>query len=277
MNKKNIETVLKILRINEEFILEFENLIAKIKKHKRNCNIAKSVGVGVAAVGTGLSIAGIAVATIATGGVALLVAAPILGWGGMGIGVAGGLTSGGTEIADTVVSSKVQKKIEGLRQRLKIELDKAPDLVGNILRLKEAESSMSGRLINTGVTMVNNAKTAWTVMNDIGMAARLTSNGGSLLATVGQNASVGKIVCTFVTKSPLVRITVVSLIVTGVELGFLYKSWKKPHELEKVVQDLIQKIRDINHTLRWFIDNHSSNDDLPDLSQLELTFETKQY
>lgn len=86
---------------------------------------------------------------------------------------------------------------------------------------------MSQKLINTGVTTVKTVKTAWTVMTDIGKAASVSSNGVALLATVGRKASIGKIVCTCVTKTPLVRITVVSLIATGIELGFLYKSWKE--------------------------------------------------
>ena len=274
---ENIQIAVDLLRINKQFISEFQNIIQKVQKLKRDCNIAKSVGTGTAVLGTGVTIAGIIVATVATGGIALAVVAPVLGWVGFGVSMAGSTTTVGTQIADSVISSGMRKNIEALQQQLRSKLDSAPSFPSNIIRLQEAESSIPGVLANGAIAIVKNVNQGLVAMGHLKKAVDYSCKGGFLVSTCTRSAPMGKIVCTCVTKNPLLRASVVSLIATGVELYFLYKSWKEPHALEKVVQDLITKIENFNAYLEHFIHSHGSKSDLPDLSRQDYEFQIKHY
>ena len=271
----NLSTAENILYINQEFIKMFQVLLKDTRKHRRDCNIAKSVGTGVAVVGSGLAVAGVVVATVATGGIALAVIAPVLGWTGFGVGIVGSVTTFSTELADTVITSTRRKEIEGLQQNLKSQLDRAPAFVHNITKLKETESSSSETVFNGVATLGNNGLRLWAATGHLAKAANYSTTGGFILTTCGRNPSVGKIVCKCVTKSPVFLASVANLIATGAELYFLYKSWTTPHALEKVICDLIEKIQNLNDTLKWFMNSFDSRSDCPDFTNqcYEFSFE----
>ena len=226
--KTQRETTVKLLRA----------VAAEMSRIHRNVNIAKLTGTSTSLVGAGLAIGGFAAAFF-TFGASLIVTAV-----GIGLGAAGGLTAGGSELCDLLLS----------KSQLKLAQDALEDDHKATQALHEVfqQASSDGRLAIKGVSLgmgmhlVSGGKILYDTGKGLATAAEA---GGKTLFQAMKATSKGLHIGGLALSAVLVPIDIIDLVTTSMDVhkGSIPAVVKK---INKIVGQLEDELRENTRILR---------------------------
>jgi hypothetical protein len=108
----------KQLPFLHKLLVDLKELRDKAKESRKNCLIAKTVGVSTSAAGSLALITGICLSPITLGASVIVVGLP-----GMVIGSLGAVTAWGTSIVDEIIESKDKKRVAAILEEYKTATD----------------------------------------------------------------------------------------------------------------------------------------------------------
>ncbi|XP_037049393.1 uncharacterized protein LOC119083709 [Bradysia coprophila] len=174
--KEDLENLIKL---TNSLIAKLTELIKRVEKHIRDCLIAKTTGVSVAAVGTSIVVGGwIAglVLAVPTFGLSLTVPA-VMTVAGTGTAIAGGLTAAGTEIANGIISVQFLDELTEIQRSHAAAAENTQKTLWRIQHYAdEINSHSTGNIISGSVRLTGAASTAAvvgtsTIIDDVSIAA----------------------------------------------------------------------------------------------------------
>ena len=224
--KAKRETTVKLLRA----------VAAEVSRTHRNANIAKLTGTSTSLVGAGLAIGG-AAAAFFTFGASLIVTAV-----GIGLGAAGGLTAGGSELCDFLLS----------KSQLKLAQDALEDDRKATQALHEVfqQASSDGRLAIKGVSLGRHLMSGGKILYDTGKGlATAAEAGGKTLFQAMKATSKGLHIGGLALSAVLVPIDIIDLVTTSMDVhkGSIPAVVKK---INGIVGQLEDELRENTRILR---------------------------